>query len=62
MPVVYYNRGIICQVELGNYQAAITDYTEAIKLDLDNVAVYYNRGIICQAELGNYQAAIADCG
>ena len=55
---IVFNRGN-SHIELGNYQAAIEDYTEAIKLD-PNDAVAYNNRATSKAELGNYQAAIAD--
>ena len=55
---IVFNRGN-SHIELGNYQAAIEDYTETIKLDPNDAATYNNRGH-SQAELGNYQIAIED--
>jgi len=54
----YYNRGLIYQ-RLGNLQAAIKDYTEAICINPSYAQAYYTRSII-HAELGNKKAALAD--
>ena len=54
----YINRGI-SKYNLGNYNAAIADYTSAIRIDPDDAIAYYNRGL-AKYYLGNYNAAIAD--
>jgi len=43
--VIYYNRGIAYN-ELDQYQRAIKDYNEAIRLQPDDVDAYYNRGVV----------------
>ena len=43
----------------GDYQGAIADYTEAIRLQPDYAAAYYSRGL-AKSDLGNKQGAIAD--
>ena len=49
-----YNKG-----ESGDYQSAIADYNQAIKIKPDGATAYYNRGI-AKKNLGDYQGAIAD--
>jgi tetratricopeptide (TPR) repeat protein len=44
---------------LGNYNAAIADYTRAIKIEPEYASPYINRGNT-YAKLNNYNAAIAD--
>ena len=44
---------------LGDYEAAITDYDAAIRLRPDYVNAYYNRGV-AKAKLDQYAAAITD--
>ena len=44
---------------LGDYKGAITDYTQAIRLNPDYADAYYNRGI-AKSNLGQHFAAIAD--
>ena len=44
---------------LGQYQRAIEDYNEAIRLKLNDSRVYNNRGV-AYAKLGQYQQAIED--
>ena len=44
---------------LGDYKGAITDYTQAIRLNPDYADAYNNRGI-AKSDLGQYFAAIAD--
>ena len=41
----YYRRGH-AKIELGRYDAAITDFDTAIELKPDYVEAYYNRGIL----------------
>ena len=45
--------------DLGDYKGAITDYTQAIRLNPDHAKAYYNRGL-AKSNLGQYFAAIAD--
>ncbi|CAN1210781.1 hypothetical protein TUMEXPCC7403_11325 [Tumidithrix helvetica PCC 7403] len=45
--------------ELGDYQGAIADFTEAICLEPNRVAGYNSRGN-AKVRLGDYQGAIAD--
>ena len=45
--------------DLGDYKGAITDYTQAIRLNPDDAKAYYNRGI-AKRKLGQHFAAIAD--
>ena len=56
--VAYYNRGN-SRHELGNYQGAIEDYTQAIRIDPNLDSAYFNRGN-AYLDLENYQRAIAD--
>ena len=44
---------------LGDYKGAITDYTQAIRLNPDSANAYYNRGN-AKMSLGQHFAAIAD--
>ena len=44
---------------LGDYKGAITDYTQAIRLNPDYASAYYNRGNV-KYHLGQHFAAIAD--
>ena len=44
---------------LGDYKGAITDYTQAIRLNPDYASAYYNRGN-AKSNLGQHFAAIAD--
>ena len=44
---------------LGDYKGAITDYTQAIRLNPDYADAYYNRGN-AKSKLGQHFAAIAD--
>ena len=52
------NRGI-AYADLGQYQRAIEDYNEAIRLKPDYAMAYSNRGI-AYSKLGQYQRAIED--
>ncbi|MGK7896378.1 MAG: tetratricopeptide repeat protein [Xenococcus sp. (in: cyanobacteria)] len=54
----YLDRGINLS-EQDEFTAAITAYTQAIKLDPDNALAYYNRGLAFY-HLRNYNAALAD--
>lgn len=56
---LYGNRAI-AYAGLKDYQSAIRDYSEALKLAPKNVSLYLGRGF-CQGELGRYDAAIEDC-
>ena len=54
----YYSRGH-ARVELGQYEEAIADYDQAIRLQPDSAPMYINRSN-AKAELGQYREAIAD--
>ena len=54
----YVNRGDKSYNQ-GDYQAAISDYDEAIRLDPKYTRAYYNRGV-AKNELGDSEAAISD--
>jgi len=56
--IVYYNRGIDYS-NLGQYQRAIEDYNQAIRLKPDYAEAYFNRGLAYD-KLGQYQRAIED--
>jgi Flp pilus assembly protein TadD len=47
------------QRENGDFDAAITDYTEAIRLNPEDPDAYYNRGV-AHSQLGNKSQAAAD--
>ena len=55
---VYYNRGTV-KLVLRDYEAAIADFDQAIRLQPDFVAAYINRGTVKRV-LGQYEAAIVD--
>jgi tetratricopeptide (TPR) repeat protein len=54
----YYRKGN-ARYDLGDYQGAIDDYNQALKLDPNNAKAYYNRGI-ARSDLGDNQGAIDD--
>ncbi len=54
----YYQRAN-AQLDLGNYQAAVEDYTAAIGEDPNYVAAYFNRGL-AYLKLNQFQAAVDD--
>jgi tetratricopeptide (TPR) repeat protein len=56
--IVYSNRGI-AYANLGNYKDAISDYTDAIRIDSDFSDAYYNRALM-YTRLGHYEDAISD--
>lgn len=56
--IAYHNRAS-AYAKLKNYQAAIADFTLAIKLDPDYASAYFRRGAVYQ-QLKQYQKAIAD--
>src|SRR6185436_3349445 len=51
-------RGVLYE-QTGNREAAIKDYTEAIKLDPTSAVAFFNRGNAYD-QLGDYDRAIAD--
>jgi Tfp pilus assembly protein PilF len=55
---VYFYRGI-CYHYNHDYEKAITDYTQALKLNPDDAEAYTNRGVV-YADQGKYSEAIAD--
>ena len=54
----YYSRGH-ARVELGQYEEAIADYDQAVRLQPDQAHFYINRSK-ANTELGQHQEAIAD--
>ncbi|MTJ49178.1 tetratricopeptide repeat protein [Dolichospermum sp. UHCC 0259] len=54
----YKNRGYD-RVELGDYEGAIADYTQAIQINPDDIDAYYCRGN-ANFDFGKYAAAITD--
>ncbi|KAB2912372.1 MAG: tetratricopeptide repeat protein [Hyphomicrobiaceae bacterium] len=54
----YLQRGVINETT-GNREAAVKDYTEALKLDATNSIAYFNRGNAYD-QLGEHDLAIAD--
>jgi len=54
----YTNRGIAKAI-LEQYEAAIEDFDQAIRLDPKDVTAYYNRGI-AKVSLEQYETAIQD--
>src|SRR5580698_9720267 len=54
-----YNNRAIAYRRSGNYDRAIADYNEAIKLEPKNTAAYYNRGIAYQSK-GDLDRTISD--
>ncbi len=55
---VYYNRGV-AYGDKGDYDRAIADYTQAIKLDPKHAYAYYNRGVAYK-NLGQTNRAIQE--
>lgn len=53
-----HNRGISYE-RLGQYEAAIEDFTQVISLDKDNANAYFNRGC-CYDSVGELDLAISD--
>lgn len=49
-------RGVL---QVGNYERAIEDYTQALQVDPQNSYAYYNRGIIRDGS-GDYEGAVED--
>jgi len=56
---VAYSRIGLGYLRSGQYEKAISEYTEAIRLNPDNDATYYNRGL-CYMQMNNGDAAIRD--
>jgi tetratricopeptide (TPR) repeat protein len=54
----YFDRGY-CYKQMGNYPAAIADYTDAARLDSENIGPICERGQVHQLS-GNYAAALRD--
>ena len=55
---VYFEQGND-KFRLGQYQGAIADYDQALRLNPDHAALYYNRGV-ARSRLGQHQDAITD--
>ena len=56
--VAYYNRGV-AHSHSGEYEKAISDYNEAIRINPEDALAYYNRGLIYDNS-GEYEKAISD--
>jgi tetratricopeptide (TPR) repeat protein len=54
----YYDRGLL-YAEQENYQEAIADYSEAIRLNPQYDTIYFHRAQSYE-QIGNLEAAIAD--
>jgi len=54
-----YNRGV-AYLNKGEYDEAIADFTEAIRLNPEFAEVYYNRGLTYGRDKGDFENAIAD--
>ncbi|MEB3180675.1 MAG: tetratricopeptide repeat protein, partial [Nostocaceae cyanobacterium] len=57
-PDAYKNRANF-RYDLGDYEGAIQDYTQAININPQDADAYYNRGNV-SADTGNYEGAIQD--
>jgi Tfp pilus assembly protein PilF len=57
--LAHVNRGA-AYAEAGQYQLALDDYNEAVRLNPNDPMTYYNRGNLYGRNLGSYQPAIAD--
>ena len=58
MAIFYYNQGIN-KIELEDYEAALLDFNEAIKLNAKDADFYANRGYV-KGELDDFIGAIED--
>jgi tetratricopeptide (TPR) repeat protein len=58
-PLAHINRGA-AYAESGQYQLALGDYNEAIRLNPNDAVSFYNRGNLYGRDLGRYQSAIDD--
>jgi tetratricopeptide (TPR) repeat protein len=58
LAIIYYNRGIE-YARKSDYDRAISDYNEAIRLDPKYAFAYYNRGLVYNDQK-NYDRAISD--
>ncbi|MHC5825545.1 MAG: tetratricopeptide repeat protein, partial [Nostoc sp.] len=56
--IAYKKRGN-ARSDLGDFEGAIEDYTQAIKINPNYVDVYYNRGN-ARSDLGDFEGAIED--
>lgn len=57
--LAYYNRGVVW-AELGNAEAALRDFSQAIDRDPDYADAYFNRGAIYHNDFQQRDRAIAD--
>ena len=55
---IYYGRGL-AYYKMGQYDKAISDYTEAIKLKPKHADIYYSRGL-ASYKMGQFEEAISD--
>ncbi|MDP7278117.1 MAG: protein kinase [Planctomycetaceae bacterium] len=56
--VKYFKRGVAHR-QNGDFEAAISDFTEAIRLNLEYAQAYFNRGVT-HGKNGDFEAAISD--
>ena len=54
-----YNFRGVARQERGDFEGALADYSEAIRLQPQYATAYYHRGVLKELQ-GNYTAAIAD--
>ncbi len=55
---IYYSRGL-AYYKIGQYDEAISDFTEALKLKPKHADIYYSRGLAYN-KIGQYDKAISD--
>jgi len=57
-PSIHNNRGLLYD-RIGDYDQAIAEYNQAIKIDPYTLEAYFNRGVIYEIQ-GDYDGALAD--
>jgi len=50
---------VLMAIQVGEYERAVEDYTQALQVDPQNSYAYYNRGIT-RDRSGDYEGAITD--
>ncbi len=60
VPYAHFNRGLVYHYIEENYQKALTDYNNAIKIKPNYKDAYYNRGVLHFYKLKNIDKALAD--